>query len=86
MDLALLTKSIEEIGALAKAGNVEVTKQLAAITEYRTKSDARLLALEQQPVGGAPGKPGRIVVPNLGEIVAKGIDLDKFRSARPGRA
>ena len=35
MDLATITRSIEEITAITKAGNVEVTKQLAEFTEAK---------------------------------------------------
>jgi HK97 family phage major capsid protein len=82
--LAAITKSIEEIGALAKAGNVEVTKQLAAVSEHTQKTDARLLHLEQKILagggGGAGGGAGAGAVPNIGEVIAKSIRYDELKS------
>jgi HK97 family phage major capsid protein len=83
-DIETITKAITEIGELAKASGVKVEKQLGEIQSYREKSDARILALEQKVLAGGAGGAGvgagGGAVPNLGEIIAKGLDLDKFRS------
>jgi len=79
--LAAVTRSITELGELAKAGNVKVEKQLGEITEHTQKSDARILALEQKILaGGGAGSPGPGVVPNLGAIIAKGLNYDELRN------
>ncbi len=83
-DLAVVTKAVQEIGELAKASGLKVEKQLGEITEFRQKADARILALEQKIIAGAGAGGGGTIaaVPNLGEIVSKGLDLDQFRSQK----
>ncbi len=83
-DLAAITKSIVEIGELAKAGNVEVTKQLGEIKTYREKADARILALEQKIVAGAgaagAGAGAGGAVPNIGDLIVKALDLGALQN------
>jgi HK97 family phage major capsid protein len=89
--LADITRSIEEIGALAKAGNVEVTKQIGEVTKKvgeidgeRQKSDARILALEQKILTGGAGAGAGAgaggAMPNIGELVAKGLDFGALQN------
>jgi HK97 family phage major capsid protein len=83
--LAAITKSIEEIGELAKAGNVEVTKQLGEIKTYREHADARILALEQKVLAGGRGGAGGTTagaggVPNIGEVIAKSLDFGALQN------
>jgi hypothetical protein len=82
-DLAPITKSIAEIGEATKAAGVKVDKQLAAITEHTEKTDARILALEQKILTGAGvggGAGGGAPVPNLGAIIAKGLNYDELKN------
>jgi HK97 family phage major capsid protein len=79
-DLALLTKSIAEIGDLSKAAGVKVDKQLADITEARRKSDARILDLEQKlATKGLPGAGGPSRILRLGATVAADPRMEALR-------
>jgi HK97 family phage major capsid protein len=80
--LAAVTRSITELGELAKAGNVKVEKQLGEITEHTQKSDARILALEQKILtgggaGGRPGTGGGVI--DVAALIAGDAKLDAFR-------
>jgi HK97 family phage major capsid protein len=82
-DLAAITKSITEIGDAAKAGNVKVTEQLAAIEGNSSAMAARILDLEQKIIArgvGVPGPGGAAGAPDLGALVAKGINYDELKS------
>jgi len=84
--LAAITKSIEEIGTLAKAGNVEVQKQLGEIAAHTSATDARLLDLEQKLAagrgggGGAGGGAGAGAVPNIGQVISKSLNYEELRN------
>lgn len=83
-DLAAITKSITEIGDAAKAGNVKVTEQLAAIETKSTEMAARMLDLEQKvlargaPAGGGDRQHGGAI--DMGAVIAKGINYDELKS------
>lgn len=79
--LETITRSITEIGELAKAGNVKVEAQLAAITEESRKRDARLLDLEQRAAtfdtrGAGAGNS----VPDIGAAIAADPKMAALRS------
>ena len=48
MDLATVTRSLEEIHAISKAAGAKVDTQIAAITELTDAQQSRILALEQR--------------------------------------
>src|ERR1700722_12544518 len=81
--LADITRSIEEIGTLAKAGNVEVTKQIGEIKTHTESQDQRILALEQKVLAGSGaggGAGARASVPNLGQVIVKGLDFNALQN------
>jgi hypothetical protein len=81
MDLSTVVRSIEDVAALSKAAGAEVSKQIADILQHTTKSDARLLDLEQRVltrgVGGAAGGGGAL---NLGQLIAGDAKLAAMRT------
>jgi HK97 family phage major capsid protein len=81
MDLATITRSIEEVATASKAHGAEVSKQIADILEHTSVTDARMLDLEQKiltrQIGGPAPNSGAI---DLGSVIAKGINYDELKS------
>ena len=80
-ELAIITRTIGEIGAAAKASGVKVEKQLGDLTEHTRKQDARILDLEQKLVakgtgGGAGGGNLRL---RLGQTIASNPAIEQVR-------
>lgn len=80
-DLATITRSIEEISAITKAGNVEVTKQLAEFAEAKRSLEQRVLDAEQKL--SARMKGGTLQTAqgfNFGQLVANDAKLKSLRA------
>ena len=81
MDLATITRSIEEVATASKAAGAEVSKQITEILAHTTTSDARILDLEQKILArGAPAAAGGGSGIDLGALTAKGINYDELKS------
>jgi HK97 family phage major capsid protein len=48
MDLSTITRAVDDVSAAAKASGAKVDSELAAISTYMQKADARILDLEQK--------------------------------------
>ena len=86
MDLATVTRSIEEIASVSKAAGAEVSKQIAEILKHTATADSRILDLEQKALGsrvGGPGAGGGML--NLAALVAADAKLGEFRSGNAQR-
>ncbi len=86
MDLATITRSIEEVATISKAAGAKVDSQIAEILKHTSSSDARILDLEQKILtrGAGPG-PGAGGPLNLGALLAGDAKLTEFRAGNAQR-
>ena len=83
MDIATITRSIEEVAAASKAAGAEVSKQIADILQHTSASDARILDLEQKVLtrgtGPGPGDRGAGAV-DIGAAITKSLNYDDLKN------
>jgi len=81
MDLATITRSIEDVATASKAAGAEVSKKIAEILGHTAAADARILDLEQKILTrGAPGPGKSDSGVDFGAVISKSINYDELKS------